>query len=97
MAITQETVLHVARLARLDLAGDEVERMQRDLNNILSYMEELSQLDTSAVPETTQVAVLAAPLRQDERRPGVENARAMAEAPRSSGGAFAVPGFMEET
>lgn len=97
MAITQETVLHVAKLARLDLAPDEVARMQRDLDNILSYVEELSQIDTSNVPETAQVAVEAAPLRHDARRPGVENDLAMSQAPRSAGGAFAVPGFMEES
>jgi aspartyl-tRNA(Asn)/glutamyl-tRNA(Gln) amidotransferase subunit C len=97
MAITRETVLHVARLARLDLAEDEVERMQRDLDRILDYVEELKVLDTSQVAETAHAAVDAAPLREDAVRPGVPNERAMAEAPRSSGGAFAVPAFVDES
>ena len=44
MAITRETVLSVARLARLELAPDEVERMLRDLGNILGHVEQLSLL-----------------------------------------------------
>jgi aspartyl-tRNA(Asn)/glutamyl-tRNA(Gln) amidotransferase subunit C len=97
MAITRETVLHVARLARLDLSEDEVEPMLRDLSSILEYVEELSALDTSLVPETAHLAVDAAPLRRDERQPGVANEVAMAEAARSTGGAFAVPSFMDDT
>ncbi|HWA74789.1 MAG TPA: Asp-tRNA(Asn)/Glu-tRNA(Gln) amidotransferase subunit GatC [Polyangiaceae bacterium] len=97
MAITRETVLHVARLARLDLSEDEVEHMKRDLSSILDYVEELSLLDTSQVPETAQVAVEAAPLRADQRKPGVANEVALAESARSSGGAFAVPAFVDET
>jgi len=97
MAITRETVLHVARLSRLDLSEDEVERMQRDLDRILEYVEELAALDTSGVAETAHAAVDAAPLRQDKRLPGVSNERALAEAPRSSGGAFAVPAFVDES
>jgi aspartyl-tRNA(Asn)/glutamyl-tRNA(Gln) amidotransferase subunit C len=97
MAITRETVLKVARLARLDLSEAEVEHMKRDLSSILAYVEELSALDTSQVPETAHLAVDVAPLRMDERRAGVATEVAMAEAPRSAGGAFAVPGFMDET
>ena len=97
MAITRETVLHVARLSRLDLSEDEVVRMQRDLDRILEYVEELGALDTSGVAETAHAAVDAAPLRQDQRLPGVPNERALAEAPRSSGGAFAVPAFVDES
>ena len=96
MAITRETVLHVARLARLDLSEDEVEHMKRDLSSILEYVEELSALDTSQVPETAHVAVDAAPLRHDQRVAGVANEVAMEQAARSSGGAFAVPAFMDD-
>ena len=97
MAITRETVLHVARLARLDLSEDEVEHMKRDLSSILEYVEELSALDTESVPETAHVAVDAAPLRVDRRAAGVPNEVAMEQAARSSGGAFAVPAFMDDT
>jgi aspartyl-tRNA(Asn)/glutamyl-tRNA(Gln) amidotransferase subunit C len=97
MAITRETVLHVARLARLDLSESEVLHMQRDLSSILEYVEELSAVDTSSVPETAHAAADAAPLRVDERLPGVPTDLALSEAARTSTGSFAVPGFMDET
>jgi aspartyl-tRNA(Asn)/glutamyl-tRNA(Gln) amidotransferase subunit C len=96
MAITRETVLHVARLARLELAGDEVERMQRDLAKILGYMEQLAELPTEGIPATAHVAAERAPLREDRLVPGLDQERALREAPRRGGGAFAVPGFVDE-
>jgi len=96
MSITRETVLHVARLARLELEEDEVARMQRDLAKILGYMDELSALPTEGIPATAQVAAERAPLREDQLVPSLEQERALAEAPRRGAGAFAVPGFVEE-
>ena len=96
MAITRETVLHVAKLARLELEDSEIDRMQKDLGNILEYVNSLAELDTASVAETTQVAVLAAPFRPDTVVPSLPNAVALREAPRSSGGGFAVPAFVDE-
>jgi aspartyl-tRNA(Asn)/glutamyl-tRNA(Gln) amidotransferase subunit C len=96
MAITRETVLHVAKLARLELSGDEIDRMQKDLGNILEYVTALSELDTASVAETTQVAVHGTPLRVDVTEPSLANELALREAPRSSGGGFAVPAFVDE-
>jgi len=96
MAITRETVLHVAKLARLELEDSEIDRMQKDLGNILEYVNSLAELDTAAVAETTQVAVLGAPLRPDQVQPSLSNAAALSGAPRSSSGGFAVPAFVEE-
>ncbi len=96
MAITRETVLHVARLARLELEGDEVERMQRDLGNILGYMQQLSELPADGIAATAQVATECAPLRDDALIPSLDHELALAEAPRRGGGSFAVPGFVDE-
>jgi aspartyl-tRNA(Asn)/glutamyl-tRNA(Gln) amidotransferase subunit C len=96
MAITRETVLHVAKLARLELAEDEVERMQRDLGGILEYVASLSELDTEGVPETAHVAVAGMPFRTDQPSPCLANETALAEAPRQAGGSFAVPAFVDE-
>jgi aspartyl-tRNA(Asn)/glutamyl-tRNA(Gln) amidotransferase subunit C len=96
MAITRETVLHVARLARLELEDDEVLRLQSDLGKILGYVEQLNELSTEGVPATAHVAAERAPLREDTRVPGLDQERALAEAPRQGGGAFAVPGFVDE-
>jgi aspartyl-tRNA(Asn)/glutamyl-tRNA(Gln) amidotransferase subunit C len=96
MAITRDTVLHVARLARLELDPSEVEKLEHDLGSFLEYVETLNELDTSGIPETAQVAVSEAPLRPDELVPGVTTEAALAEAPRKAGGGFAVPAFVDE-
>ncbi|HLV66995.1 MAG TPA: Asp-tRNA(Asn)/Glu-tRNA(Gln) amidotransferase subunit GatC [Polyangiaceae bacterium] len=96
MAITRETVLHVARLARLELAEDEVAPLMRDLGRILEYVETLRELDTTDVPETAQVTGAAAPLRPDAVAPSLPTELALREAPRHAGGGFAVPAFVEE-
>jgi aspartyl-tRNA(Asn)/glutamyl-tRNA(Gln) amidotransferase subunit C len=96
MAITRDDVLHVAKLARLELSDAEVERMVRDLGRILGYVEELSGVDTRGVEPTAYVAVEAAPFRPDRIVPGVARDVALAEAPRHGDGAFAVPGFVDE-
>jgi aspartyl-tRNA(Asn)/glutamyl-tRNA(Gln) amidotransferase subunit C len=96
MAITRDNVLHVAKLARLELTDTEIDRMQRDLSTILDYVNQLSELDTSDVPATTQVAVVAAPFRGDEPIPSLPHDVALSQAPRSSSDGFAVPGFVDE-
>jgi aspartyl-tRNA(Asn)/glutamyl-tRNA(Gln) amidotransferase subunit C len=96
MAITRETVLHVARLARLELADDEVSRMQRDLANILGHVELLANLATEGVPETAHIAAERAPLRADATVVGLDQDAALGEAPRKAAGSFAVPGFVDE-
>ena len=95
MAITRQDVLHVAKLARLELTDAEVERMVKDLGGILDHVAELSRLDTSGVEPTATVAVSAAPFRPDTVEPGVPTETALAEAPRHAGGGFAVPAFVE--
>ena len=96
MAITRDDVLHVAKLARLELGPDEVDRMVRDLGRILEYVAELSRVDTQGVPPTAYGAVDAAPFREDSVEPGVEREVALAQSPRHSAGGFAVPGFVDE-
>jgi aspartyl-tRNA(Asn)/glutamyl-tRNA(Gln) amidotransferase subunit C len=97
MVITRETVLHVAKLARLELAESEVERLGRDLDGILEYVKLLSDLDTEGVPETAHVAAAGMPLRRDQPEPSLPNEAALAEAPRQAGGSFAVPAFVDES
>jgi aspartyl-tRNA(Asn)/glutamyl-tRNA(Gln) amidotransferase subunit C len=94
--ITRDDVLHVARLARLELAEPEIERMIQDLGKILGYMAELNQLDTRAVPPTAHIAVDEAPFRADEVVAGLPSETALREAPRQSDGGFAVPAFVDE-
>jgi aspartyl-tRNA(Asn)/glutamyl-tRNA(Gln) amidotransferase subunit C len=65
MRISAETVLELAHLARLRLEPDEVERMRRDLDAILGYVEQLSELETSDVPPTAHVLDILTPFRSD--------------------------------
>lgn len=97
MAITRETVQHVARLARLDLSEEEAARMERDLSNILEYVATLSELDTTGIAETDHIAIEAAPFRVDQSEPGVPTELALKESPRTSNGGFAVPAFVDES
>ena len=96
MSITRADVLHVAKLAKLQLSDAEVERMVKDLGTILEHVAELSKVDTSGVPPTAYVAVDAAPLRPDVVVEGVNRDIALREAPRHEDGGFAVPAFVDE-
>jgi aspartyl-tRNA(Asn)/glutamyl-tRNA(Gln) amidotransferase subunit C len=96
MAITRDNVLHVAKLARLELSETEIDKMQRDLDGILEYVNQLSELDTTNVPMTTQVAVVSAPFRADQPIPSLPHDLALSQAPRSSSDGFAVPAFVDE-
>ncbi len=94
--IDRALIEHVAQLASLSLSEAEAETMTREVAAILRYVGELDSLDTSNVPPTAQVGVRRAPaLRADEVCPCLSNDEALAQAPRVSGGGFAVPVFVE--
>ena len=69
MTITRAEVAHVARLARLGLTDPEMDRLASELDHILDAMQELQQLDTSAIPPTAQVIPLQNVMREDVPRP----------------------------
>ena len=69
MAITREEVLHVARLARLELSEDEIERFQGQLSAILDAVSKVSELDLSDVPPTSHPLELANVWAEDVPRP----------------------------
>ncbi|HTV20987.1 MAG TPA: Asp-tRNA(Asn)/Glu-tRNA(Gln) amidotransferase subunit GatC [Polyangiaceae bacterium] len=96
MALSTPEVLHIARLANLALSPSEVTQLTNDLTAILAHIDELGEVDTSDVPATTHVAVLAMPLRPDVHVPGLSEEAATGGAARVVGGAFAVPRFVEE-
>jgi aspartyl-tRNA(Asn)/glutamyl-tRNA(Gln) amidotransferase subunit C len=96
MSITRKDVQHVAKLAHLELSEAEVDRLTTDLARIVAYVEELSEVDTANVAPTNSVSVEVAPLRDDEERAGLSHDDALRDAPRTSGGGFAVPTFVEE-
>lgn len=89
-------VLHVAKLARLTLADDEVPVVTEQLVKILGHIAQLGEIATDDVEPTAQVGVDRLPLRADEPRPTVPHAEAMAQAPETAGGGFVVPTFVDE-
>ena len=98
MKITDEEVRRVAALASLALRDEEIERMAKDLDNILSHIDKLNELDTSGVEPMSQVLFDAgetATLREDRERPSLTNAEALANAPVSGGGYYKVPKVIE--
>ena len=89
--IDREQVLHVARLARLELSEADVERMAGELSAILEHVERISSLDLEGVEPTTHVVALENVLRPDEPRPSLPREVALEPAPDPDDGAFRVP------
>ena len=89
--IDRDQVLHVARLARLELSETEVERMARELSGVLDHIERIGELDLEAVEPTSHVIALENVLRADEPAPSLSRERALAGAPDASNAGFRVP------
>lgn len=89
--IDREQVLHVARLARLRLSEDEVERMAGELSSILGHVDRIAELDLEKVKPTSHVVELENVLRPDEPRPSWPRERILEPAPETADGAFRVP------
>jgi aspartyl-tRNA(Asn)/glutamyl-tRNA(Gln) amidotransferase subunit C len=89
--IDRDEVLHVARLARLALSEQEVERMARELSVVLDHIERISELDLEGVPPTSHVIDVAGALREDEPEPSLPREVALAQAPAVEDGGFLVP------
>ena len=89
--IDREQVLHVARLARLELTDEEVEAMAAELSGILEHVDRISALDLEGVEPTSHVVALENVMRPDEPIPSLPRERALEQAPDPSDGAFRVP------
>jgi aspartyl-tRNA(Asn)/glutamyl-tRNA(Gln) amidotransferase subunit C len=89
--IDRDEVLHVARLARLQLSEQELEPMARELSAVLDHIAKIDELDLDDVPATTHVIEVAGGLRADEPRPSLPREAALAQAPAVSGEGFSVP------
>ena len=91
MAITRDEVLHVARLARLELSDEEVERFQEQLSAILEAVGKVAELDLSDVEPTAHPLDLSNTWADDEPRPCLPVDDALANAPDREGALFRVP------
>jgi len=84
-------VLHVARLARLELNDDEVQRMSSELSKVLDHIEKIRELDLDGVPPTSHVVEVVNVLRADEPQPSLNVQEALASAPEPLAQGFGVP------
>lgn len=95
MSVTAEQVRHIARLARLEMSEEELERLVPELNNILDWVEQLGEVDTAGVEPLTAVVPNALRLRDDQVTDGDCREEILANAPLAEHGFFAVPKVIE--
>jgi len=92
---TLEQVRHVAQLAALELTDAEAGALCEDLGSILEHVAALAAVDVAGVEPTFHPIPMAAPLRADRLEPSLTRAEALAAAPETEHGGFAVPKVME--
>jgi aspartyl-tRNA(Asn)/glutamyl-tRNA(Gln) amidotransferase subunit C len=91
MAITRDEVLHVARLARVELTEEEIERFTEQLSAILEAVAKVSELDLADVEPTAHPLDVVNAWAEDEPRPSIPVEDALANAPERDAGFFKVP------
>jgi len=89
-------VRYVAKLARIALSEDEVERFEKQLGDLLGHVDVLSELETAAVPATAQVVESKNVERADEAGPSLDRETILSMAPQRQGAFFRVPKIIAE-
>ena len=96
MEISKEQVEHVAKLARLEVSEDEKAMFSRQLSAILTYMDQLKEVDTEGVEPTATVLPTENVWREDAVRLSLAQEQALANAPEQADGFFRVPKIIED-
>ncbi|MCD6390166.1 MAG: Asp-tRNA(Asn)/Glu-tRNA(Gln) amidotransferase subunit GatC [Desulfobulbaceae bacterium] len=91
MQISQEEILQVAKLARLEVRGDELKNMTEQLDRILSYIAKLNELNTDGVTPTTHAISIHNAFREDTTQDSLPRQEALVNAPEQNGEFFVVP------
>jgi aspartyl-tRNA(Asn)/glutamyl-tRNA(Gln) amidotransferase subunit C len=94
--ISRQEVEQVARLARLHLSEEELERMREQLDAILAYIDKLRELDVEGVAPTSHAVPLVNVMRDDENTPCLPQEATLANAPDRAGEFFRVPRIIED-
>jgi aspartyl-tRNA(Asn)/glutamyl-tRNA(Gln) amidotransferase subunit C len=89
--LEREQVVHVARLARLELDEAELEKMATELSAVLDHVERIRELDLADVPPTSHAVDVAGVTRADEPQPSLPRDVILAAAPEPVEGGFGVP------
>jgi aspartyl-tRNA(Asn)/glutamyl-tRNA(Gln) amidotransferase subunit C len=98
LKITEKELRYVADLANLALSDDEIHRLEKDMDGILTHIQKLQEADTTGVEPMAQVlspSGVTATLRPDLELPSLENAEALRNAPQNGAGYFKVPKVIE--
>ncbi|WP_447971705.1 Asp-tRNA(Asn)/Glu-tRNA(Gln) amidotransferase subunit GatC [Nitrospira sp. M1] len=91
MKISQEEVEHIALLARLNIPESEKELFSSQLSHILTFVDQLRDVDTDGIPLTATTSQQANVLRDDVQRESLTDEQATANAPQAEDGFFVVP------
>lgn len=95
MAIDAATVRKVAKLARINEPEERLESLAKELNGILTWIEQLDEVDTEGVEPMTSAVHTPLPMREDVVTAGGDPAKVLANAPKTVGGFFVVPKVVE--
>ena len=95
MPVSTEQVRHIAKLARIAMSDEEIERLAPELNNILGWVERLAEVNTDGVEPLTAVIDQKLRLREDAVTEGNIRDEILANAPEAQHGFFAVPKVIE--
>ena len=95
MSVTNEQVRHIARLARIAMSDEELDRLVPELNAIIGWVEQLGEVDTDGVEPLTAVIDQKLRLRDDVVNDGNIRDQVLANAPEAQHGFFAVPKVIE--
>jgi aspartyl-tRNA(Asn)/glutamyl-tRNA(Gln) amidotransferase subunit C len=96
MKISEETVNHIAHLARLKFEGDEVQAIQQDLENIISFMEILNEIDTKGVEPLVFMSNEVNVLREDIAEVTLTSEQALKNAPKKDSDYFRIPKVLDK-
>lgn len=95
MSLDKATVRSIAELARIEVPDEELDHLAGELSNILTFVEQLSEVNTDGVAPMTSVAAMTLPMRKDEVTDGNQAEAVLANAPDGADGFFTVPKVVE--
>jgi aspartyl-tRNA(Asn)/glutamyl-tRNA(Gln) amidotransferase subunit C len=96
MKIDKDLVDKIAHLARLEFRDEQKEKIEQDLNNILSFMESLNEVDTSNVAPLVYLSDEKNVFRKDEVKQEISHEQALKNAPKKDSDYFRVPKVIEQ-
>ncbi|MGD0335970.1 MAG: Asp-tRNA(Asn)/Glu-tRNA(Gln) amidotransferase subunit GatC [Candidatus Omnitrophota bacterium] len=95
MPISKETVEHVAHLARMELSPKELEKLSRQLQDILGFIDKLKKLNVDSVKPASHILPISNVLREDKPQDSLPREKVFQNAPGREGNFFAVPRVIE--